>query len=105
VGILLASFRSEVTCGITCYRAIFLAPQVLAAWVLTEQWQQPNPGCAADRLLLILGWFLPWYLARYSGLDWPEIGVFKTLGLGLASVALYLLWEWARNSASIRNGL
>jgi hypothetical protein len=102
-GILLASFRSGGDLWDNPrYRVTFLAPQIaLAAWVLTEQWRQPNPWLrrVVISFLLILAWFLPWYLARYAGLDWPEVGVFKTLGLGLASAALYLFWEWTSKAS------
>lgn len=106
-GILLASFRSGGDLWDNPrYRVTFLAPQVaVAAWVLTEQWRQPNPWLRriVISFLFILGWFLPWYLARYTGLDWPEVGVFKTLGLGLASAVLYILWEWSREASPPEN--
>jgi Dolichyl-phosphate-mannose-protein mannosyltransferase len=107
-GILLAAFRSGGDLWDNPrYRVTFLAPQVaLAAWVLTEQWKQPDPWLrrVVISFLLIMGWFLPWYLARYTGLDWPEVGVFKTLGLGLASAVLYLFWELTREASPPRKG-
>jgi hypothetical protein len=47
-------------------------------------------------IALIMAWFLPWYLRRYTPLDWPVVNVFKTLGLGVASAAIYVLWDWVR---------
>jgi hypothetical protein len=99
-GILLASFRSGGDLWDNPrYRVTFLAPQVtLAAWVLSEQWRRPDPWLRRVIVvfLFVLAWFLPWYLQRYTGLDWPELSIFKTLGLGLASAALYLIWDWFR---------
>jgi len=99
-GILLASFRSGGDLWDNPrYRVTFLAPQAaMAAWVLSEQWRKPDPWLRRVIIvfLFVLGWFLPWYLARYTGFDWPEVGVFKTLGLGLASAVLYLIWDWIR---------
>jgi len=42
-------------------------------------------------------WFVPWYLHRYTPLTWPVVDLFKTLGLGLATAVLVLLWDWARS--------
>jgi 4-amino-4-deoxy-L-arabinose transferase-like glycosyltransferase len=44
--------------------------------------------------LLVLAWFVPWYLRRYTPVDWPVVDPFKTLGLGLASAGCYWLWDW-----------
>lgn len=81
------------------YRVAFLALQAaLAAWAWMEQRRSPDP--LLRRVLvggaLMLLWFVPWYLRRYLGLDWPVVDVFKTLGLGAVSAFLYVLWDWAR---------
>ncbi|RME08563.1 MAG: hypothetical protein D6803_00925 [Anaerolineae bacterium] len=81
------------------YRAAFLSLQAaLAAWAWVEQRRSPD---ALLRRLVIAGgivllWFVPWYLRRYLGLNWPVVDVFKTLGLGAASAFLYVVWDWAR---------
>ncbi len=55
--------------------------------------------------LLILVWFIPWYLRRYSPLEWPVVDPFKTLGLGLAAAGCYLLWDWARGDRPVKPAL
>jgi len=81
------------------YRMAFAGLQVaLGAWAWVEQRRQPDPWLR--RVLvgagLVLLWFVPWYLRRYVHIDWPIADLFKTLGLGLASAALYWIWDWAR---------
>ncbi|MCJ7531635.1 MAG: hypothetical protein MUO64_11470, partial [Anaerolineales bacterium] len=46
----------------------------------------------------VLAWFLPWYVRRYTGFHWDVISVYKTIGLGLASAALYVIWDWVRST-------
>jgi hypothetical protein len=80
------------------YRVAFAGLQLaLAAWVWAEQRRQPDPNLR--RVLvgvgLVLLWFVPWYLRRYVHLDWPISDVFRTLGLGMASAALFWIWDWA----------
>jgi hypothetical protein len=97
--ILIASFRSGGDpWDNPRYRAIFAALQVaLAAWVWVEHRRLPHPGLR--RVIFgagfVLAWFLPWYLRRYLHLPWPVEDLFKTIGLGLASAALYWIWDWA----------
>lgn len=81
------------------YRAAFAGMQIiLAAWLLVEQRQNPDPWFR--RIIVgvgvVLAWFLPWYLHRYLILEWAVQDVFKTLGLGLASAILYWIWDWVR---------
>jgi hypothetical protein len=81
------------------YRATFASLQIiLSAWALARHAEAPDPWF--KRLLvgagLTFAWFLPWYLRRYYGFPWEVIDPFKTLGLGLASAALYWLWDLAR---------
>src|SRR3972149_6048664 len=83
------------------YRVAFAALQVsLAAWVWIEQRRQPDPWFKrlAVGLLLVLAWFVPWYLRRYTAFSWPVVDLFKTVGLGLASAVLFALWDWARKA-------
>ncbi len=97
--ILVASFRSGGDpWDNPRYRAIFTALQVaLAAWVWVEHRRLPHPGLR--RVIfgagLVLAWFMPWYLRRYVYLPWPVEDLFKTIALGLASAALYWIWDWA----------
>ena len=81
------------------YRVAFASLQVaLVAWVWVEQRRSPDPWLR--RVLIGAGfmllWFIPWYLRRYTPLDWPVVDVFKTIGLGLANAVLYWIWDWAR---------
>jgi len=83
------------------YRVSFSALQIgLAAWTVTAQLRRPDPWMrrALVSAGLILAWFVPWYLRRYTAFDlifgWTVIDVFKLLGLGVASAALYIVWDW-----------
>jgi len=80
------------------YRLAFAGLQVaLVAWVWAEQGRQPDPWLrrVLVGLGLVLIWFVPWYLRRYLHLNWPVDDLFKTLGLGIASAALYWIGDWA----------
>ncbi len=98
LGILAAAFRGGGDAWDNPrYRMVFAGLQIaLAGWVYVEQRRQPDPGLR--RVLVgagfVLLWFVPWYLRRYTHLDWPIGDVFKTLGLGLASAVLYWIWDW-----------
>ena len=83
------------------YRAAFAGLQAaLAAWAWEEHHRVRDPWlrraflCAAA----ILAWFIPWYMRRYAGLDWPASDPLQTLGLGLASAALLCTWDIARTA-------
>jgi len=81
------------------YRVAFIALQAaLAGWAWAQQRRAPD--ASLRRVLisaaLVLAWFVPWYLRRYTPLDWAVVDVFKTLGLGFASAVLYWIWDWAR---------
>ncbi|UCH59122.1 MAG: hypothetical protein JSV61_13010 [Anaerolineales bacterium] len=96
--ILLASFRSGGDMWDNPrYRVIFVGLQVaLAAWAWSAPRRAPDPWLrrVLVGLGLVLVWFMPWYLRRYTPLQWPVVDLFKTLGLGLASAILYWLWDW-----------
>jgi hypothetical protein len=80
------------------YRATFAGLQIaLAAWAWVEQRRQPDPWLRRSLagVGLVLAWFLPWYLRRYTLFNWPVVDLFKTLTLGLASAVLYWIWDWA----------
>ena len=81
------------------YRATFAALQVaLVAWVWVDQRRSADPWLRRTLVGvgLVLAWFLPWYLNRYTAFAWPVQDFFKTLGLGVASAVLYGIWDWAR---------
>ncbi len=80
------------------YRAVLAVPQIaLAAWGVWEQRRRPSPW--VGRLLrgAALGalWLFPWYLRRYTPLDWAVVSIFKTLALGGVTLLLYAVWDWA----------
>jgi fumarate reductase subunit D len=100
--ILIASFRGGGDAWDNPrYRAMFASLQIaLVAWVWSEQRRASDPW--PRRALISAGWvmlwFLPWYLRRRTPFEWPVIDVFQTLGLGLASAVLFILWDWTRTA-------
>lgn len=81
------------------YRATFAGLQVaLVCWAVVEQRRQTDPWLrrALVGAGLVLAWFVPWYLRRYTDFPWYITDVFRTLALGLASAALFAIWDWAR---------
>ena len=83
------------------YRSAFAGLQVaLVAWMWMEHRRSSDPWLrrVLVSVALILAWFLPWYLRRYTAFEWPVVDVFKTLGLGIASAFLFILWDWTRKS-------
>ena len=99
-GILIAAYRGGADMWDNPrYRATFASLQIaLAAWAWVQHRRLADPGLR--RLLVGLGlvmlWFLPWYIRRYTALTWIVVDLFKTIGLGLASAFLFTLWDWAR---------
>ncbi len=78
------------------YRAAFACVQIaLAAWGWVSYRQSMDAWFhrAVVMLGLVLAWFIPWYLRRYTTFQWPVENLFLTLGLGLASGLLYLAWD------------
>jgi hypothetical protein len=83
------------------YRVTFASLHAaLAAWAWLEHRRVGDPLFRRAVLLVasLLGWFLPWYLRRYTPVLWPVTDVFKTLGLGAASAVLLIVWDWARSA-------
>lgn len=81
------------------YRAAFACIQIaLAAWAWVGYRQSRDAWFrrAVVALGFILVWFFPWYLRRYTAFEWPIENLFLTLGLGLVSGMLYLLWDMRR---------
>ncbi len=81
------------------YRLVFLTLQAgLVAWVWCEQRMRVSPGLrrAMISAALFMGWFLPWYVRRYKGFYWEVISIYHTIGLAIATVILFLIWDWAR---------
>ena len=101
--ILLSSFRGggDLWDG-PRYRAAFAGLQaILAGWAWIEYRRSRDPWLR--RILIgmgaMLAWFLPWYIRRYTPLEWPVVDLFKTIGLGLASAALLMFWDWVRGQS------
>src|SRR3990170_2101410 len=101
LGILLASLRSGGdTWDNPRYRVAFIGLHAaLVAWVGLEGRRQASPWLRRSVVAvgLMIAWFLPWYLHRYTTFIWPVTDLFKTILLGVASVGLYLLWSVIRN--------
>jgi hypothetical protein len=96
IGILIASMRSGGDLWDNPrYRAIFISLlAVMVAWIWYSQRDSRTPWLSRSiiGLGIILAWFVPWYLQRSGLISWPVTDVFKTLGLGLTSVILVLVW-------------
>lgn len=82
------------------YRSAFASVQVLlAAWAWVQQRDTKDPWLRRSLVstLILCAWFVPWYLRRYVGLEWwPIVDLHQVVGVGLASCALYILWDWLR---------
>lgn len=100
LGILIASFRGGGDqWDNPRYRVAFASLQLaLGAWVWSRGRRKADPWLrrALIGAGIILGWFLPWYLRRYTTFFWPVVDLFKTVGLGVFSAVLFFLWDWAR---------
>ena len=83
------------------YRTAFAGMQsALAAWVWIEHRRLADNWLR--RAILAIGalmfWFLPWYLRRYTPFVWPVSDLLRTVGLGMLTAFLLVLWDWARTS-------
>lgn len=81
------------------YRAAFLGLQVLVvAWVIVKYWRKKDPWLvrALVSFGILIAWFVPWYLRRYTTLNWPIEDLFKTVGLGIVCIVLYIMWDIIR---------
>jgi len=81
------------------YRLSLICLQAaMAGWVWMQNRRKPDLWLRRIVLALfaVFLWFVPWYLRRYTQLDWPVQDVFKTLGLGIVSAVLLWIWDWMR---------
>ena len=75
------------------YRVMFVSLQVgLVGWGWSEI-KRDSLRCLAIATIFFLAWFFPWYIRRYRGLEWQVISIFHTVGLGIASAILYVIWD------------
>jgi hypothetical protein len=88
------------------YRVAFCCVQIaLAAWAGVAYRRAPDVWMrrAVAGVVIILAWFLPWYLDRYTDFDvivgFRAPGVLPSLGLGVATWTLYVAWDiWRARS-------
>jgi hypothetical protein len=103
--ILIASFRAGADMWDNPrYRATFAGLQAaLVAWAWVQHQRLKDPWMRRALLAFgaFLAWFLPWYLRRYIHFPWPVSEFFSTLGLGIASAFLLVLWDWARTNGQV----
>ena len=96
--IILAAFRAGADPWDNVrYRAAFAGLQIaLAAWGWVSYRCSPDPWFKRAFILVIsvLAWFVPWYLRRYIYLQWPISSPISTLGLGVFTAALLILFDW-----------
>ncbi len=88
------------------YRAAFAALQVaLAAWVVATQIQKPDPWLR--RVLLSFGvvllWFIPWYLRRYTSFPWEMYPLAEVLAAGGISAGLLVIMDLTKPVLSQQN--
>jgi hypothetical protein len=82
------------------YRVAFCSVQiVLAAWAWVGYRRAPDAWMrrAVAGVGIILAWFVPWYLDRYTDFDvimgFRAPGVLETLGLGVGTWVVYVVWD------------
>jgi hypothetical protein len=79
------------------YRSAFAGIQVgLAGWALVKQRDTTDAWLrrAIVGTVMMVAWFIPWYLRRYTIFLWPVVALHQTIGLGLLSAILYVIWDW-----------
>ncbi len=79
------------------YRSAFAGVQIaLAAWAWVQQQETKDPWLrrAIVGAGLMSVWWAPWYLRRYATFEWPIVEIQHVIGLGLASLVLYIIWDW-----------
>jgi hypothetical protein len=100
LGILIASFRGGGDqWDNPRYRATLAGVQAAImgwAWVYARAKRDPWLRRLGLGLVAIFLWFIPWYLRRYFPIEWPVVDIFMTLGLGVVTAVLVILWDWAR---------
>jgi hypothetical protein len=83
------------------YRVTLISLEAaLAAWAWLEVHREKSPWLRRMIVAvgILLAWFFPWYFQRYNWYEWPVEELFKTIGLGVACVYLYLMLDIARES-------
>jgi hypothetical protein len=83
------------------YRVTLISLEAaLAAWAWLEVRREKSPWLRRMIVAvgILLAWFFPWYFQRYNWYEWPVEELFKTIGLGVACVYLYLMLDIARES-------
>lgn len=81
------------------YRSAFASIQVmLAAWAWVRYLETKDLWLrrAIVGTLLMIAWFIPWYLRRYTAIDWPIVELYQVVGLGVVSAILFAFWDWFR---------
>jgi len=85
------------------YRSAFAGVQIaLAGWALVKQREVNDPWLrrALVGTTMMIAWFIPWYLRRYTAFTWPVVALHQTIGLGLISALLFIIWDWVREQRS-----
>lgn len=82
------------------YRVAFCGVQiVLAAWAAAAYRRAPDAWMrrTVAGVAILLAWFLPWYLDRYTDFDvivgLRAPGVLESLGLGVVTWVVYVAWD------------
>lgn len=81
------------------YRSVFASIQIgLGAWAWVRYRETKDIWLrrAIVSMLLIIAWFVPWYLRRYTAITWPISELYQVIGLGLISSILFVFWDWMR---------
>jgi hypothetical protein len=79
------------------YRSTFAGIQIaIAAWAWMQQRETKDPWLRRSIVGagLMSVWWAPWYLRRYATFEWPIVEIQHVIGLGLASLVLYVIWDW-----------